>query len=219
MSVRVGIVDTGILANGVVASASFIDEQAPVAAPTEEEHGSSLANIIRSNAPAADLLDARAFVAGHPSSAARIASAIDWLVEQDVQLINMSFGLQSNREVLELAVQRAQQAGAICIASTPAQGSKVYPSSYDSVVSVSGDARCSAGEFSVFEYGPHWHFGAANGGPDHRAHQRGHGASFACAHVTGYLARLLHSGVTQDRLFSRFCDHCYWTERENVSYR
>lgn len=214
MNVRVGIVDTGIVANGVVDSASFLEDQVNVNPPTESEHGTQLAQIIRWNAHSAELLDARAFIAGHPSSAARIASAIDWLVEQKADLINMSFGLQSDREVLEQAVKRAQQAGIICIASTPAQGASVYPASYDAVIAVSGDARCSAGEFSLFSRGPQWHFGAANGGPSHRAHERGHGASYACAHLSGYLAQLMQSGISRDRLLERMAEQCYWTAKE-----
>ena len=212
MNIRVGILDAGVRSTSVAASASFLDEESQdIAPPSASEHGSKIATIIRANASSAELLDARAFATGTPSTPARIAEAIDWLVEQNAHVINMSFGLENDREVLSAAVERAQAAGVLCVASRPAQGVEVFPASYDGVVSVSGDARCSAGEFSLLQAGPNWHFGAANGGPSHRAHQRGHGASFACAHASGALAQLLGNGLAHEDLLTRFADHCYWT--------
>lgn len=212
MKIRVGILDTGVQSTSVAASASFLDEESQdISAPSASEHGSKIATIIRANASAADLLDARAFATGHPSTPARIAEAIDWLIEQNAHVINMSFSLENNDEVLSAAVAHAQAAGLLCVASRPAQGVAVFPATYDGVVSVSGDARCSAGEFSLLQEGPNWHFGAANGGPSHRAHQRGHGSSFACAHVSGALAQLISTGLPHEKLLTRFAEHCYWT--------
>jgi len=151
----------------------------------------------------------------YPSSPEQIAEAIDWLIEQDAHIINMSFALESPSDVLSTAIARAQAAGIICVASAPAQGVEVYPAAYNGVISVSGDARCSAGEFSLLQDGPDWYFGAANGGAFHRAHQRGSGASFACAHVSGALAQLLITGLQAPQLFSRFADHCFWNEVES----
>lgn len=212
MKIRVGILDTGVQSASVTVSAEFLDESIQdVSTPSISGHGSKIAMIIRSNAATPELLDARAFATGQPSTPARIAEAIDWLVEQNAHIVNMSFGLQNDREVLSAAVARAQSAGVLCVASRPAQGEEVFPANYDGVVSVSGDARCSAGEFSLLQDGPDWHFGAANGGPSHRAHQRGHGASFACAHVTGALAQLISTGLPHEQLLTRFAEHCYWT--------
>ncbi len=45
------------------------------------------------------------------ATAGRIAEAIDWAVEQDVDIINMSFGLAKNVKELEEAVERAAEAG------------------------------------------------------------------------------------------------------------
>ena len=211
MKVRVGILDTGIKATSVVASASFLDQGSQhITAPLASEQGSKLATIIRSGSGTAELLDARAFIAGQTSTPARIASAIDWLTEQEAQIINMSFSLPNDHQALSAAVARAHGLGVLCVALQPAQGVVAFPANYDGVISVSGDPRCSAGEFSLLQGHPNWHFGAASGGPGHRAHQRGRGASYACAHVSGALARLLSAGLSYEQLPARLAGHCLW---------
>lgn len=214
MSVRVGILDTGVdvAVAEVHGRASFLDAPAPPAGA--REHGGAIARIVLAGAPAAALLDARAFVAGQASTPARIGAALDWLLEQQVDVINMSFGLRHDRAPVAAAVERALAAGALCVASTPAQGAPVYPAHYPGVVAVSGDARCSAGEFSQLRPGPAWHFGAANGGPQHRAHQRGLGASFACAHLSGALARRLGDGLAPAAALDDLAAACRWSARE-----
>lgn len=215
MKIRVGILDTGVHKTSVVASASFLDENTQdISTPSVGEQGSKIATIIRANADSAELLDARALVTGHSPAPERVADAIDWLNKEGAHVINMSFNLQNNYDVLSGAVERAQAAGIFCVASQPAQGIGVFPANYDNVIAVSGDARCSAGEFSLLKGAPNWHFGAAMGGPNHRSHQRGQGASFACAHVTAALAQLLNGGLKNEQLLNRLADHCYWSETE-----
>ncbi len=229
MTVRVGVVDTGIAGVPVGARQWFAsaaggadgavggNEQGAVSAwadPREGEHGAQVAAIIRAHCPGAVLLDARAFVQGQPSSAARIAAALDWLLSERVDLVNLSFGLRMDRPVLALAIERLLDRGVICVASMPASGEPVYPAAYPRVVRVSGDARCAAGEFSLLNPAPARRFGAAVGGPVHRAHDPGGGASLACAHVSAALAGFIAAqGHARDCIES-LERSCRWRGRE-----
>src|SRR3712207_185243 len=70
------------------------------------------------------------------------APAVDWLVDQGVRVINLSFGVEQEPPgdpVLGAAVQRAQQAGALVIAGVGNGGvstNSFYPAAYPGVLGV-----------------------------------------------------------------------------------
>ena len=78
------------------------------------------------------------------------APAVDWLVDQGVKIINLSFGAEQDPPgdpVLGLAVQRAQQAGALVIAAAGNDGANTdsfYPAAYPDVLGVSATDQLNA---------------------------------------------------------------------------
>lgn len=212
-AVRIGIIDTGI-AGGVSARREF-KPQSTVSwpAPSVGNHASHLADIIIGLCPTAQLLDARAFVQGEAGSASQVAAALDWLVEQQVAIANMSFGLRNDRSVLALAITRAADTGMLLLASSPAAGQLVYPAAYPEVLAVTGDARCSVDVYADYA-GSNLDFGAAAGGLQHQAHQAGGGASHACAHVSAALARLLDTGCQPQQVVNALRRACHFRGRE-----
>lgn len=78
----------------------------------------------------------------------QVAEAVHWLIDQEVRLINMSFGLREDRPVLRLACEAAVAAGICLVAASPARGDPVYPAAYPGVVRATGDARCQEGEIA-----------------------------------------------------------------------
>lgn len=205
--VRVGLLDSGVgadVARHVAASRAFVADShgGVVCRPAEDDrlgHGSELARIVLAAAPKACLVSAQVFVASYASTTAAVAAGLDWLVAQGVDLVNLSFGLRHDREVLRRACGAAVEAGVLLIAAAPARGPAVYPAAYDGVVRVSGDARCALGEISALhtaqaDFGAHPHPLGAPG----RAAVRG-GASFAAAHLSGAVARYVAATPAADR--------------------
>jgi hypothetical protein len=197
--VRVGLLDSGIaadLASLVAAARGFaLDADGRVTTgPVEGDrlgHGSTLARIIAEAAPDARLLDAQVFPVSHAAPPAVVAAGLDWLVASGARIVNMSFGLRHDREVLRRACAVAVEAGVILLAAAPARGPMVYPAGYDGVVKVSGDARCAPGEISTLG-GAQADFGAHPRPPPGAAGAgRSGGASFAVAQLCGHLARRL----------------------------
>jgi len=197
--VLVGLLDSGTapdLAPAVVDARSFRLGEADLvtAGPVEQDrlgHGSTLARIIAETAPEARLLDAQVFRTSLATSPAVVAAGLDWLARRGARIVNMSFGLRHDREVLRRACASACDAGVILLASAPARGAMVYPAGYPSVVKVSGDARCLPGEISTLG-GAQADFGAHPRPPvDAPGAGRSGGASFAVAHLCGRLARFL----------------------------
>jgi hypothetical protein len=113
----------------------------------------------------------------------QISSAIDWLAEHEVRLINLSLGMRQDRSLLREACAAALKRGVLLCASSPAQGEAVFPASYPGVVRVTGDARCGEQDWS-------WLNSAQ---ADFAACVRGtlagqSGASLGCAALSGHIA-------------------------------
>lgn len=198
--VRVGLLDSGLpqaAADRIVASCGFrLDAASELAAcaagPDRLGHAGAVAAAILASAPQARLLVAQIFFERLVTSAAQAAAGLDWLMDQDVALVNMSFGLAADRAVLREACARAVARGVLLVASAPARGDPVFPASYPGVVRVTGDARCASGELSALDR-PRADFGAPV-----RAANGAAGASIGAAHVTGEIARYLAAGGDPD---------------------
>lgn len=199
--VRVGLVDSGHAPGQgarVTASAAFVMEAGGVrrraARPDQLGHGSALLDVIAALAPEARFVVAQVFDARLACTTAQVAAAIDWLVGEGAEVINLSLGLPHDRAVLARACARATRAGVILCASAPARGAPVYPAAYPGVMRMTGDARCGRDEIS--------HLATAQA--DFGAHVRAldgavvAGASVGCAHLCGHVARHLAAGGDRD---------------------
>lgn len=193
MRVRVGIVDSGVSpAQGaaLVASVGVVAGVAGVTRVVAHDdalgHGTAVAQIVLSQAPLAQLASAQAFTARRQADAACVAAAIDWCIEQQASVINLSLGLAADDAALRAACRAAVAHGAIVVAAFPARGGNVHPAAYPGVLAVSGDARCAAGVWSVIE--PHRIYGVAALAADGVTPG---GASYAAARLSGLAARFL----------------------------
>jgi hypothetical protein len=190
----VGLVDSGVdaaTAAHLAASRAFrlaADGQVVVAEPEPDRlgHGAALAGLLARRVPGVRLLSAQVFLDTLSCSARQVAAALDWLVLNEVRLVNMSFGLRRDRDVLRQACARARQAGVILVAASPARGAPVFPASYPGVIRATGDARCGVDEISCL----------ATAQADFGAHVRIEGGSVAgasvgCAYLCGFAAAFL----------------------------
>lgn len=202
--VRVGIVDSGAgtaHANRICAAAAFVLVDAGVERIAARDdrlgHGGLVADIVLHCAPQAGLLVAQVFRERLATTAAQVAAAVDWLVEHDAAVINLSLGLREPRPVLQAACRRAFEAGVVLCAASPAHGDPVYPAAFAGVLRVTGDARCERLEISALA-AAHADFGAHVRPMDGTL--AGAGASMACAHLSGHVARYLGEGGRADEV-------------------
>ncbi|WP_432474502.1 subtilisin-like serine protease QhpE [Amphritea sp. HPY] len=202
--VTVGIVDSGygfrqsppMGTERVVSSKAFRygDNGVEQGLVTEDSlgHGSAILEIVAGQAPQAEFVIAQIFTERLTTTAVQVAAAIDWLVEQKVDVINMSLGLRSDRDALRYACEKAVAAGIIVCASTPARGDPVYPASYPGVFRMTGDARCSKPQISCLKT-QYADFGGYVQGRNGVV-----GASAGCAQMSGHIARYLTEGGDSD---------------------
>ncbi len=163
------------------------------------DHGALVADQICEFAGVgSEIVDAPIFERALGCSPERAAAGIAWLLQRDVRIINASVGLAGDSPALAGIVAEALEAGVWIVAATPIRGARPVPARYPGVISATGDARCRAREISHFGGDPA-DFGASPllraAAP--QAEPRG-GSSFACARVTGALARVLLENPTCD---------------------
>ncbi len=198
-TVRIGLLDSGAgvaLTERMLARSRFelgrdgqLVESSPIVG--RDGHGSALAGIIAALAPQTGFLDAQVFDPRGVSSPAAVAAGLDWMVGNDARVVNMSFGLIEDREVLRLACERAREAGVVMFAATPARGQQVFPAAYPGIIRVSADGRCGRRELSVLDGGAA-DFGACPFPLEQYSYGRVMGgASYAVAHAAGIAAAWL----------------------------
>jgi len=197
--VRVGVIDSGCTtaqAHDLFASRRFwladgvLRDGEPQ--PDRLGHGSAVLARLREEAGQVPLLVAQVFTAQGSTSALQVAAALLWLAEQGATLINLSLGLQQDRPVLRQACAEVQAAGVLLCASSPAQGSVVYPAAYTGVIRITGDARCAPGQWS-------WLNSAQADFGGYVGERSMAGASLGCAAVTGRIAALLRQRPELER--------------------
>lgn len=198
---KIGIIDSGLpttyqysvlAARTFTEDNSFTEENSFTKASTNSSattidqlgHGSAVTHIISHNL-AADLVCAKVFHDKLTCTPSQIAEAIHWLISMEVNIINMSFGLRTDRAVLREACQQALNHNIILVAAAPSQGDPVYPSNYTGIIKATGDARCQPNEIAWLN-DQQADFGGFSGIP----YQGPAGASIGCASVTGAIAQL-----------------------------
>ncbi|MEC4722812.1 hypothetical protein RY831_27000 [Noviherbaspirillum sp. CPCC 100848] len=198
-SVRIGVIDSGI-----VTSQLRLVERSKIFIPRSYghehaslwdkiEHGSKLIDLIHSHNITSRFLVARVFAMERIATVHSIVAAIEWLIAESVDIINLSFGMKEESRPLARVCERARLAGITLVASTTSIPNRVYPAAFASCIAVASDVRCSPENFSWIgsefaDFGAHPFYTPMD--PEH-----GGGSSFACARMTGILAaRLSYQG-------------------------
>ncbi|MEG1038356.1 MAG: S8 family serine peptidase [Pseudomonas sp.] len=212
-NVQVGVIDSGcsvLQAPRVDAGRRFwLDQGVLCEGDVQDDvlgHGSAVLEQLLSQAAGVSVTIAQVFDSRGATSVLQVSAALLWLVEQGVQVINLSLGLSQDRPVLRQACAQAQAAGVILCASSPARGGPVYPASYPGVVRITGDARCASGQWSWLNTAQA-EFGAAVG-----ARAGSAGASLGCAALSGQICAYLaeHPGADREEVLAYL--------RENATY-
>ncbi len=189
MSVRIGIVDSGIhaghphvgeVAGGVgIGGGDWVDRIG---------HGTAVAAVIREKAPAADLFAVKIF---HDRLATRIeplVEALEWCVANHMRMINLSLGTQNpaHEAALRAAVERVVAAGIVLVAAH-----EWLPGVLPGVVPVALDWDCPREEWRTEELPDGRTLYRASGYPRPipgvPPERNLKGISFAVANVTGLL--------------------------------
>lgn len=157
-------------------------------------HGTAVAGAIREKAPDAQLYAVKVFDRALTTNIEAIIKAIDWCVENEMDVINLSLGTVNieHRGVIEQAVARAAEKGTVLVAAREMSGKPSLPGCLPSVIGVVVDWEISRDRYKVNCSGDDLEFIASAyprdipGVPRERNMS---GISFAVANMTGFVAR------------------------------
>lgn len=163
-------------------------------------HGTHVAGIIAALnndigvvgvAPEASLYAVKAFGRNGTAWSSDIIEGLDWCIQNEMQVINESFGSSIDNQSLHDAITKTANAGIIQVAAAGNDGSSVsYPAAYTETIAVSAIGKDSFASFS--NYGPEIDYTAP--GVDILSTYKGggyktlSGTSMAASHVTGVVA-------------------------------
>lgn len=178
-------------------------------------HGTAIAGIISGNGetgikginPNAELYSVKVLDGENKAPLSRIIEGIYWCIEQNMNIINMSFGTPVYSKALEQAVKDAYDAGLLMVAAAGNDGEAVeYPAAFPEVMAVAAtNPEANISEFSntgeeldVAAPGEKVRVAAFFDG-----NQVTHGTSIAAPHVTGAASLLWEKDLTKSNDFIR----------------
>jgi subtilisin len=208
--VRIGVIDTGIdynhpdLRNSISHGINLLNRSM---LPFDDNgHGTHIAGTIAAAsrntgivgvAPKSIVHPVKAFDYNGSAYVSDIIAGIDWCVQNDLDVINMSFGMKTYNRSLEHAVINAFYRGTVIVASSGNDGKRKtvdYPARFPQVVSVGATTRL--GKIAPFSnrgkqidvYAPGERIYSAW---LHGKYNELSGTSMATAHVSGVIALML----------------------------
>ncbi len=202
---RVAVIDSGVHArhphipavsggvsigpDGVTEQDSYVDRLG---------HGTAVMAAIQEKATQAEYFAVQVFHGSLRSSARALLRAIEWTIEQRMDIVNLSLGTgnANHAEQFSRMVERALAAGVFLVAAKEMAEQPCFPGCLPGVLGVSLDERCDRNRYSVRQTVDGVAFLAsgyprpAPGIPRERNLQ---GISFAVANMSGFTARALES--------------------------
>jgi subtilisin family serine protease len=198
--VRIGIIDSGVHSAhphiGNVAGGVTIGPDALEMSYADRlGHGTAIAALIHSRAPRAELFAVKIFQHALTANLRIVLSAIDWCLQNEIDLINLSLGTPntSYKTAFEAALARVGAAGKGIVSAFEVNGVPALPGCLPGVVGVLADSSKAPGEHGVGTRGAKKIFTASPFPRDIPGVPREcnlQGVSFAVAHVTATLASL-----------------------------
>ena len=159
-------------------------------------HGTACAWIIRSIAPEAELHSIKILGGQARGTSAELAQGLSWAIDNGMNVVNISAGVRGprSREILSTEADRALYEGVTVVAAAHNHGLAAYPANLSSVLTVTYDNFKDASNFryrvkeqvELEAHGVYVETPKPGGGT--RSYT---GTSFACPHMSGFVAQLL----------------------------
>ena len=143
LPVRIGVLDSGVCRThphvGKIVDGIAITADGVMAGYEDTlGHGTAVAAVIHHLNPDADLIAVKIFDRKLATSLPVVIRAIDWCLEHDIHVINLSLGTLNpeHRSAFEDAVARTRQAGAVIVSALEMSGAAALPGSLAGVIGV-----------------------------------------------------------------------------------
>lgn len=218
--VKVAVLDSGVdFVAGVnlTGTVNFVDAEENITVYYQDltGHGTSIASVIAGDGenvvqginPNVELYSVKVLDENNQAPISRIIQGIYWCIENDINIINMSFGTATYSKALEKAVEDAYKANILMVAAAGNHNSDVeYPAAFEEVMAVA--ATNIESEISDFSNtGDELDIAA----PGEKVRVLGffgfngvtHGTSVAVPHVVGVASLLWEKDLSKSNEFIR----------------
>lgn len=160
-------------------------------------HGTALAGIVREKAPEACIYGVKIFQRTLEAPTSVLLEALRWAIARNLKVINLSLGSERDQDRVELEAlcQEAEENGSIIVAAASGPEHRVFPSVFDSVIGVYWNHSCTV-EKLIYHPGNTIEFGAYGRPrdlPNLPAEKNLSGSSFAAAHVSALMVKLVEN--------------------------
>jgi hypothetical protein len=158
-------------------------------------HGTAIAGILSQKAPFADLYAIKIFQKELSASAQVLMVALKWAIDAKMKIIHLSLGteVEAYREEFNTLCRSAHDRGIIILAAARSSRDHIIPAAFETVIGVFWDRNCGK-DMIRYHPGETIEFGAYGWPreiPGMPQEMNFRGNSFAVAHVTGQLARIV----------------------------
>jgi len=197
--VRVAIIDSGV--NPAHPHVAGVAGGARINADGESPdyldyvgHGTAVAGAIREKAPGASLYAIKVFDQQLRTNAETIIRAIEWAVENEMDVVNLSLGTvnHSHHDRFEQVVARATERNVVLVAAREMNGRPSLPGCLSSVIGVALDWECprETYRFEIADSRPlFFASGYPRSIPGVPPERNLTGISFAVANMSGFVSR------------------------------
>ena len=156
-TVKVAVMDSGIDDISTIPVAghiNMVEDEDYVTQYMEDMtgHGTAVASVIHSLDPDAELYSVRVLDQDNCADLQRVIRGIYWCIENDIDVINMSFGTATYSEILQYAIDDAAEAGITIVAAAGNSGEEgvEYPAAYEDTIAVGAvDNNADVTDFSA----------------------------------------------------------------------
>jgi subtilisin family serine protease len=197
--VRVAVIDSGVHAahphvGGVAGGVAILPTGEAPEFVDVAGHGTAVAGAIREKAPEALLYAVKVFDRSLRTTAEQILRAIEWALDHEMHLINLSLGTlnPAHRAAFETVLARARKQQTLVIAPNEIAGRPAFPGCLPHVLPVTLDWDCPRDQYRA-EFRDGRPLFLASGYPRSipgvPPQRNLHGISFAVANFTGFVAR------------------------------
>ncbi len=152
-NVNVAILDSGV---DILSDVSFGNQISLIPEENTDDrtgHGTMISNLIASNRngfcetgiipgnTSVSLHNVRILDEENQTPLSRVIEGIQWCIDNQMDVVNMSFGTETNSEILHDAIKKAEEAGIVMVASVGNGGERgdgiiEYPAGYNEVIGV-----------------------------------------------------------------------------------
>ncbi len=140
---RIGILDSGVHTThphvgGIAGGITIAPDGLSGAYEDRLGHGTAVAALVHHMNPQAELFAVKIFDNKLATSLPTVIRAIDWCLDQEVDVINLSLGTLNagHRGAFELAVEKAHNAAAVIVSALEINGFAALPGSLKGVIGV-----------------------------------------------------------------------------------